>query len=97
MLYGAEFFIKEPNTPHIVTMHQDLTYWGLGGATDNIVTAWVALTEVHKKSGCMQFVSGSHKNEILPHKDTFSENNLLSRGQEIHVKIKDEDKKQTLY
>ena len=27
---GAEYFIKEPQTEHIVSMHQDLTYWGLG-------------------------------------------------------------------
>ena len=37
LIYGAEFFIKEASSPHIVSMHQDLTYWGLG-ATDNLVT-----------------------------------------------------------
>ena len=91
MLYGAEFFIKEANTPHIVTMHQDLTYWGLG-STDKMVTAWMALSDVTVESGCMQFVAGSHKNKILPHQDTFSENNLLSRGQEIQVEVSDNDK-----
>ena len=91
MIYGAEFFIKEPQTPHIVSMHQDLTYWGLG-ATDHLVTAWVALSEVHTKNGCMQFVAGSHQNQILPHVDTFAENNLLSRGQEIQVDVKPEEK-----
>ncbi len=91
LIYGAEFFIKEPNTPHIVSMHQDLTYWGLG-ATDHLVTAWIALSPATIESGCMQFVSGSHKNQILPHHDTFNELNLLSRGQEIQVDVKDEDK-----
>ncbi len=91
MLYGAEFFIKEANTPHIVTMHQDLTYWGLG-STDKMVTAWVALSDVTIESGCMQFVAGSHKNKILPHEDTFSENNLLSRGQEVQVNVHQNDK-----
>ncbi len=29
MIYGVEYFIKEPRSTQIVTMHQDLTYWGL--------------------------------------------------------------------
>ena len=91
LIYGAEFFIKEASTPHIVSMHQDLTYWGLG-ATDNLVTAWIALSEVNQESGCMQFVAGSHNHQILPHEDTFSENNLLSRGQEIQVEVKEKEK-----
>ena len=91
LIYGAEFFIKEASTPHIVSMHQDLTYWGLG-ATDNLVTAWIALSEVNQESGCMQFVAGSHNHQILPHEDTFAENNLLSRGQEIQVEVKEEEK-----
>lgn len=91
MVYSAEFFIKEPRTQHIVSMHQDLTYWGLG-ATQGLVTAWIALSPSTPASGCMDFVRGSHKNPILPHEDTFDENNLLSRGQEIKVDVADEDK-----
>jgi ectoine hydroxylase-related dioxygenase (phytanoyl-CoA dioxygenase family) len=86
LLYSAEFFIKEPKTDKVVTWHQDLTYWGLG-ETDDEITAWVALSDVNVASGCMQFIPGSHKNCILPHKDSFAENNLLSRGQEIDVEV----------
>jgi hypothetical protein len=91
MIYSVEFFIKEPNTDHIVSMHQDLTYWGLG-AIDGLVTAWVALSPATPASGCMDFVRASHKNPILPHTDTFDERNLLSRGQEVAVDVADEDK-----
>ncbi|WP_306116481.1 MULTISPECIES: phytanoyl-CoA dioxygenase family protein [unclassified Roseovarius] len=91
MIWSAEFFIKEPRTTHVVGMHQDLTYWGLGETSDQ-VTAWIALSPATVESGCMDFVRGSHKNPILPHNDTFSENNLLSRGQEIAVDVADEDK-----
>lgn len=91
MLYSTEFFIKEPHTTHIVTMHQDLTYWGMG-EIDGLVTAWLALSDVTTQTGCMDFVQGSHKNPILPHEDSFDENNLLSRGQEIMVDVADEDK-----
>ena len=91
LVYAAEFFVKEPRTPHVVTMHQDLTYWGLG-AIDGMVTAWLALSPATPASGCMDFVRASHKNPILPHEDTFDENNLLSRGQEIQIDIADEDR-----
>ena len=91
MLYSTEFFIKEPHTTHVVTMHQDLTYWGMG-EIDGLVTAWLALSDVTVQSGCMDFVQASHKNPILPHEDTFDENNLLSRGQEIAVDVAEEDK-----
>lgn len=91
MLYAAELFIKEARSPHVVTMHQDLTYWGLG-AIDGMVTAWIALSPATPASGCMDFVRSSHKNPILPHEDTFAENNLLSRGQEVKVEVADADR-----
>ncbi|MDX1780783.1 MAG: phytanoyl-CoA dioxygenase family protein [Thalassovita sp.] len=91
LIWSAEFFIKEPHTTHIVGTHQDLTYWGMGETSDQ-VTAWIALSPATVESGCMDFVAGSHKNPILPHNDTFSENNLLSRGQEIAVEVAEEDK-----
>ncbi len=90
LVWSAEFFIKEPRTKSFVSMHQDLTYWGLG-AIDGLVTAWIALSPATVSSGCMDFVKGSHKNPILPHADTHSDDNLLSRGQEIAVDIASED------
>ncbi len=91
LLFSGEFFIKEPRTTHVVTMHQDLTYWGLG-AIDGLVTVWVPLSPATAASGCMHFVAGSHTNAILPHADSFDENNLLSRGQEVVVDVAPEDK-----
>jgi ectoine hydroxylase-related dioxygenase (phytanoyl-CoA dioxygenase family) len=91
MIYSAEFFIKEPQTTQIVSMHQDLTYWGLG-AIDGLVTAWLALSPATQASGCMDFVRASHKNAILEHEDTYSKDNLLSRGQEVKVDVAPEDR-----
>jgi ectoine hydroxylase-related dioxygenase (phytanoyl-CoA dioxygenase family) len=91
LLFSGEFFVKEPRTTHVVTMHQDLTYWGLG-AIDGLVTVWVPLSPATARSGCMEFVAGSHKNAILPHTDSFDPNNLLSRGQEVAVEVRPEDK-----
>jgi len=91
MLYSVEFLTKEAHTKHVVTMHQDLAYWGMGDM-DNILTAWLALSPATTVSGCMDFVCGSHKNEILAHEDSFDEHNLLSRGQEIKVDVANSDK-----
>ena len=91
MLYSTEFLIKEPHTKHVVTMHQDLAYWGMGDM-DNILTAWLALSDATVQSGCMEFVQGSHKSEILAHEDSFDDHNLLSRGQEVAVDIAPEDR-----
>lgn len=86
LCWGVELFIKEPHSQKVVTWHQDLTYWGLG-QSDGEVTAWLALSPATRESGCMRFVPGSHKNEIVPHNETYAESNLLSRGQEIAVDV----------
>lgn len=91
LVWGAEFFDKAARSDKIVSMHQDLTYWGLG-ATSKQVTAWVALSPATRESGCMALVRGSHKHSILPHNDTFADDNLLSRGQEVAVEVVEEDK-----
>ncbi len=91
LIWSAEFLIKEPHSEQVVSMHQDLTYWGFGDTSDQ-VTAWVALSPATVASGCMEFVRGSHQNPILPHADTFSETNLLSRGQEVVVDVEAADR-----
>lgn len=89
MVWSAALFIKEPKTSHIVSWHQDLTYWGLDNAEET--TGWVALSAATVESGCMQFVPGTHKQLQVPHEDTFDKNNLLSRGQEIAVDVAEGD------
>lgn len=89
MVWSASLFVKEARSPKIVSWHQDLTYWGLDDVQET--TCWVAVSEASEDSGCMKFVPGSHRKRIVPHVDTFSDNNLLSRGQEIAVDVKDED------
>ncbi|WP_158090264.1 phytanoyl-CoA dioxygenase family protein [Kiloniella majae] len=90
LVWSCELFIKEAGTAKTVSWHQDLTYWGMG-ETDDEVTAWIAFSDVSKAAGCMRFIPGSHKQRIVPHQDTFNEDNLLSRGQEIAVDVNEED------
>ena len=88
LVMACSFFTKEANSSSYVSWHQDLHYWGLEG--DDEVTAWIALSDVTQASGAMKFLPGSHT-EIVAHQDTFHEDNLLTRGQEIAVEVDEED------
>ena len=90
LLWSCEYFIKEASSTQIVSWHQDLTYWGMDGS-DHEITAWLALSHATANSGCMKFVPGSHTESLVPHNDTFADDNLLSRGQEIAVEVGEED------
>ena len=85
LLWNTSYFLKPPRSVDHVSWHQDLTYWGLDG-TDQ-VSAWVALSPITEANGCMQFVPGSHRRAIETHRDTFAEDNQLSRGQVLAVDI----------
>ena len=85
LCWTTNFFIKEARHPAFVSWHQDSTYWGL--SRPDVVTAWVALTESTEANGAMQVIPGSHTLDQLAHRDTFSEHNLLTRGQEIAVAV----------
>ncbi|MCL4746196.1 MAG: phytanoyl-CoA dioxygenase family protein [Burkholderiaceae bacterium] len=85
LCWTTNFFIKEANNPAFVSWHQDSTYWGL--SRPDVVTAWVALSPSRRDNGAMEFVPGTHTSDQIAHRDTFSKNNLLTRGQEIAVDV----------
>lgn len=88
LCWSASFFSKDAHDPSFVSWHQDATYWGL--SSPDVVTAWVAFTPSTLQSGCMKVVPGTHRRQV-EHVDTFAEGNLLSRGQELQVAVRDEE------
>ena len=78
--YGTVLFIKEANDPGFVSWHQDATYMGLEPHAG--ITAWVALSMADEQAGCMRMIPGSH-GAIRHHDDTFGEQNILTRGQQV--------------
>ena len=84
-VWGCSLFVKEPGQGTFVSWHQDSTYWGL--SKPDVLTAWIALSSASIESGCMKMMPGTHKWDQIEHKDTLSENNLLTRGQEIAVDV----------
>ena len=78
---GTTLFIKDPDKKGFVSWHQDAKY--IGFEPYNWVTAWLAITDANEENGCMRMWSGSHKEKIKDHKDTYDKNNLLTRGQTV--------------
>ena len=89
LVWTVSIFPKYPRDPGYISWHQDGTYWGLDST--RVVTAWVALTDSTRDNGCMRVVPGSHRQPILPHRDTYAADNRLSRGQEIEVEVAEQD------
>ena len=80
-LWGSVLFIKEPQSKHFVSWHQDATYMCI--EPQNFVTPWLALSPSTLDTGCMSMVPESHLDVIQLHQETFHEDNILTRGQQI--------------
>ena len=85
LCWNTLFWVKEARSESFVSWHQDLRYWGLD--TNDLVTVWLALSPATLESGCMRVLPGSHRGDLLPHKDEHKPDNLLTRGQEIAVQV----------
>lgn len=85
LCWNTFFWVKEAGSRSFVSWHQDLRYWGLD--SNDLVSVWLALSPATLESGCMRVLPGSHQGDLLPHKDEYKENNLLTRGQEISVRV----------
>jgi len=89
IVWGSQWFPKFPGDKAFVSWHQDATYWGLN--PPNVTTAWVALSESSTRNGCMRVVPGTHKMPLLPQRETYGADNMLSRGQEIAAEVDEKD------
>jgi len=88
LLWSSQWFPKFPGDRAFVTWHQDAAYWGLDPPL--VTTAWIALTPATRENGCLRVVPGSHLEQLEQH-ETYGEDNLLSRGQEIAVGVDESD------
>lgn len=66
---GGLMFIQKPATGGIETpWHQDEAYWNDRNADRcNSLSVWMPLDDASAESGCMQYVPGSHTNDVLEH------------------------------
>ena len=85
LIQSADIFIKPPNVLKHINLHQDANYWGL--EPFELVTGWIALTDVFPENGCMYYLPKSHLLNKIHHTETFDKNSDLTRGQEIDINI----------
>lgn len=64
---GDHAILKPPHSPQATPWHQDEAYWD-PNMDYNSVSVWVPLQRVTIETGCMWFVPGSHKLEVLRHR-----------------------------
>ncbi|MDE0383184.1 MAG: phytanoyl-CoA dioxygenase family protein [Defluviicoccus sp.] len=81
LCWNTIFWIKEAGSRSFVSWHQDSRYWGL--SSDKVVSAWLALSPASARAGCMRVMPGTHIGDTLAHRDTYHDDNMLTRGQEI--------------
>lgn len=79
LIWKSQLWIKEPGDAY-VGWHQDATYWGL--EPPDSVNVWIALTDVMQTHGPLELLAGSQAT-ALPTRDTYSVDNILTRGQDI--------------
>jgi len=67
-VHGGEHAILKPGGSAVPTpWHQDEAYWD-PSFRYNSLSVWIPLQEATIENGCMWFVPGSHKQDILPHR-----------------------------
>ncbi len=81
LLYTSRFFIKEPHSEEIAAWHQDSTYFGM--RPYDHVTAWVALANVTRAAGPVEFAVGSHIRGQLLQRSGVVKNSVNTAGQTI--------------
>jgi len=82
LLWNAFLPVKPPRTDACFGWHQDATYWPVT-PTQQIVSAWVALSLVNQFCGGMQMLRGSHLHGALHHEKTYDDSSMLKRGQQV--------------
>ena len=83
---------KEAKTGKKIPWHQDGTYWPINPKAT--CSAWIAISDVDKNNGCMQFIPESHKDGMLPHlqEDAVKQEGELKGSLDLKIDEKSFDK-----
>jgi ectoine hydroxylase-related dioxygenase (phytanoyl-CoA dioxygenase family) len=81
LLFLSGVWSKSSEGTKFVSWHQDGAYNPFD--RNEGATAWIALTDSTPERGCIKVIPGSHKQNLIPHEETFDPENMLSRGQSV--------------
>jgi ectoine hydroxylase-related dioxygenase (phytanoyl-CoA dioxygenase family) len=66
--FGGDHAINKPPRNGVETpWHQDEAYWD-PAVSYHSLSIWIPLQEATVENGCMHFVPGSHRGEVVPHR-----------------------------
>jgi len=89
LVHSSSLFYKPPRSPSSVAWHQDGSYWRLSRPV--VASAWIALTESTRASGCMRVLPGSHAAGALPYTDgAAAPEDLLTSGLRTRASVDEE-------
>lgn len=60
-----QVFCKPPRCGGPVAWHQDYSYWTRTGPMNHL-TCWIALDDADRENGCLHYIPGSHRWNLLP-------------------------------
>jgi ectoine hydroxylase-related dioxygenase (phytanoyl-CoA dioxygenase family) len=60
-----QLFVKPAHHGGVVAWHQDYSYWTRTQPMAHL-TCWIALDDVNEENGCLQYIPGSHRWDLLP-------------------------------
>ena len=78
-LYGDQAFLKPAFNGSEKPMHQDNSYFKVEPMSHG-VTCWLAIDDATVENGCMNYVPGSHKLGLIPHKEIKNTPHLIPDG-----------------
>ena len=84
LCWGTSLRAKEPDGRTFAGWHQDTAY---ADVKPIVVIVALALSPARAENGCIRVIPGSHRGPLLPHKETFGTDSLLSREQYIDAAI----------
>ncbi len=64
-LWHDQLFCKPPHDGGVVAWHQDFSYWTRTAPMAHL-SCWVGLDDSTRENGCLHYVPGSHRWDLLP-------------------------------
>ncbi len=64
-LWHDQIFVKPPRDGAVVEWHQDFSYWTRTKPMAHL-TCWIGLDDSTEENGCVRYVPGSHRWDLLP-------------------------------
>jgi len=76
ILWGSSIFAKPAGVGKKVQWHQDSRWWPMRPIIN--CTMWIAVDESSPENGCLRYIPGSHRWDIMPHLDEIEQGLLGS-------------------